>query len=91
MFKVTFVVWIAVLLLSVAALSATARQLVAIGSPPQVVVEYNAFENAIKIGSKVDFAHFKVTFDDTPGQYVTVTELRGWVKARPKIPPMPPR
>ena len=61
-------------------------QLVVVGSPPQAVIEYNAFESAIKISSKVDFANVKVTFDDTPGQFVTVSELRAWIKARPALP-----
>lgn len=63
-------------------LTLAARQLIAVGSPSQVVVEYNAVESAIKISSKVDFANVRVTFDDLPGQYVTVAELRGWVKSR---------
>ena len=64
-----------------------ASQLVAVGSPPQVVVEYNAFENSIKLSSKMDFANVRVTFDDLPGYYVTVAELRGWVKSRLPLKP----
>jgi len=63
--------------------AAAAGQVFSAGS--QAVVEYNAFENAIKLSSKVDFANVRVTFDDTPGQYVTIAELRGWVKARPTL------
>ena len=67
-------------------LAATAAgQVFSVGN--QAVVEYNALESAIKISSKVDFANVRVTFDDLPGQYVTVAELRGWVKARVPLKP----
>lgn len=62
--------------------TAAASQLVVVGSPPQVVVEYNASEQAIKVSSKVDFANTHIVFDDLPGRFITVTELREIIKAR---------
>lgn len=63
-------------------LVAAAAQLIVVGSPPQVVVEYRADEQAIKVSSKVDFATVHVQFDDLPGRFITVAELREIIKAR---------
>lgn len=68
-------------------LFATVAQLVVVGSPPQVVVEYVAIEQAIKVSSKVDFANVHIVFDDLPGRFITVTELREIIKARLPVKP----
>jgi len=75
---------IALLLLT---LEVAGRQLIVVGSPPQVVVEYRADEQAIKVSSKVDFATVHIVFDDLPGRFITVTELREIIKARMPVKP----
>jgi len=53
-----------------------------------IIIEYNAFENKIRLSSKVDFADVKITFEDISDQTVTVKELRQWVKAQYKPGPI---
>lgn len=87
--RIFYIVAAVVIGLLLTTLVAIGQQLnVQSGTKHLVVVEYNAFENAIKISSKLDFAGVRVTFDDTPGQSVTVLELRQWIVARP-TPPKP--
>ena len=83
LFNVLMAIGIALIVTTtLVALVASGRQLIVVGSPPQVVVEYVAIEQAIKVSSKVDFANVHIVFDDLPGRFITVTELREIIKAR---------
>lgn len=95
MMKHTILVGLAMIWLAIAwplVLAGAVYQSITVGSPQRMIVEYNVFESSLKLSSKIDFANVKITFDDTPGQFVTLIQLRDWVKAQHtavKPPPQP--
>ncbi len=62
-----------------------AGQVLSVGN--QMVLDYSATERRLTLSSSMDVADVRVGFADLPGQYMTVRELREWVRARPTLKP----
>jgi len=81
--------WLGVIVLTTTLVSQRAAgQVLAVDN--QMVVEYNAFENAIKLSSKVDFSTVHIMFDDMPGHWLTLKKLRDVLRSQRPRPPAPP-